>query len=92
MNNYPTEDKREIKLGKVTNNLIKLLVATNYLSGQIYNALESLYVETEVEKVYEDCFANSFSEIMEKLQTHIGRSIYESITMKDNYTENDITV
>ena len=53
MNNYPTEDKREIKLGKVTNNLIRLLVATNDLSGQIYNALGSLYVEEEIDKIYE---------------------------------------
>ena len=92
MSIYPTEDKREIKLGKVTNNLIRLLVATNDLSGQIYNALGSLYVEEEIDKIYEECFADSFSEILQKLQNHIGRSIYESITMKDHYTEKDITV
>lgn len=85
-------DNRSICVGKNTECFVKLILKTQELSNEIYDAIENIYGEVTTDKYYDEGFSEHFSNIFQELEKYIGISVWESVSLKENVSDTQIKI
>ena len=68
------------------------MMLTYHLGDCIYEAIEKMYGNLAVDKIYEEDFEPHISAILEKLRDYVGLSIYERISTKYNISDKQMII
>ena len=86
------DDERQVIISDGTKKVVRLLVATNELYGEIYQIVENQWGETLADKHFNQEFSESLSNLMSRLTEYLGMYAYESVMRKDNVTKDYIRI
>lgn len=85
-------DERSIRVGEDTGRFVKLMVEAQKLSSGIHEAISNLYGEYQADALFEEDFSKHTTCLFQGLEKYIGISVWESITLKKNLTDTQITI